>query len=173
MTIITDALVPAANATNILNSSRKLMIMFEGTMPTKEQFEAVMHTTIRQSTIRGQYNLLATVNWAIGLGNTVRAHCLYPTTVPAHHMGPTKLRFPLSAQPEEFTKLAVGSVNWFMFLTVATNATTYNSNVACYWVSIGDIGDVGSDADIILPGTAVNNIDALKANDLIFNYSGL
>lgn len=173
MTLVSDAIVPAANNTNIINSSKKLLIMFDGTMPTKEQFESVMHTTLRQGTIRGQYNLTAIVNWAVGLGSTVRAHCLYPVTVPAHHMGPTKIRFPLSAQQEEFSKLAVGNVSWFMFLTVGTTATTYNSNVACYWLGIGDIGDIGSNADLILPGTVINNVDALKANDLIFNYSGL
>lgn len=173
MTIITDALVPALNNTNIINSSKKLMVMFDGTMPTKEQFEAVMYTTIRNSTIRGQYNIASMITWATGLGNTVRAHCLYPVTVPAHHMGPTKIRFPLSVQPEEFTKVDPGTVNWFMFLCVATSATTYNSNVAVYWGGIGDVGDVGSNADIILPGSLINAVDALKANDLIFNYSGM
>lgn len=172
MAIITDALIPAANTTNIINSSKKLMIMFDGTMPTKEQFEAEMYGSFRNAAVRGQFNLLSFVNWAVGLGSTVRASCVYPANTPVHHMGPTKIRFPLSAQPEEFIKHAAGSVTWFALLCVATNVTFYNTSGIVYWLGIGDVGDTGSNADIILPSASINLVDALKANDLIFNYSG-
>lgn len=172
MTIITDALVPAANTTNIINTSKKLMLMFDGHMPTKAEFEAAMYSTIKSGNVRGQYNLQNFTTWAAGLGATCRAHCFFPATTPVHHMGPTKIRFPFSAQPEEFTKLSSGTVTWFAVMTVLPSATIWNLSAVVYWIGIGDVGDVGSNADLILPGTAITDVDALKANDLIFNYSG-
>lgn len=177
MILSTDALVPMANANNIITgSTRKFMMMFDGPMPTVEQFEVAMFSNVNNvgfmhSTVRGMYQLNLFVNWATTQGSTLRAWCNYATTTVAHHIGPTKFRFPLSERPEEFTKVAGGNVNWFVLMTVQSNAINPTSVSQVYWMGIGSIGNVGSDADLVLLNKAVDMDRVLKANDLIFNYS--
>lgn len=177
MILSTDGLVPMANANNIVTgSTRKFMMMYSGPMPTVEQFEAAMFSNVNNvgfmhSTVRGMYQLNLFNNWAVANGNTLRAWCNYGVAAVAHHIGPTKFRFPLSERPEEFTKVVGGTVDWFVLMTVQSNAANPTSASQVYWMGIGDIGDVGSDADLVLLGRTVDMDRVLKANDLIFNYS--
>lgn len=173
----TDAMVPLANANNIITgTTEKFMIMFDGTMPTIEQFKEDMYTAVSgqgfmHPGIRGLYRLDMLKAWAEQKhGATTRAWCLYPSTLTPHHIGPTKFRFPLSERPEEFEKFSTGTVTWFMFGVVNTNATTLLSSSPVYFVSIGSIGAEGSGADMILKDGTIT-ADALRANDIVFNYT--
>lgn len=177
MILSTDGLVPLANANNIVGgTTRKFMIMYSGTMPTVEDFEAAMFSNVNNvgfmsGSVRGMYQLNLFHNWAVANGNIARAWCNFAATTVAHHIGPTKFRFPLSERPEEFTKVEGGTVDWFALMTVQTNALTLASASQVYWISIGNIGNVGSNADLVLLGREVDMNRVLKANDLIFNYS--
>lgn len=174
MAIITDAMFSAAHTNYITtaNTNKTLLLMFDGPMPTREEFEAEMYTTLRFSNVRGQYNLSSFVSWVSTKGSTCRAHCLYPTDFTAKFLGPTKLRFPFSERTEEFVKLDPGTVTWFAVMTVSSSTTHWNQSVSIYWLGIGDVGDVDSEADLILPGAIITAEDALKANDMVFNYTG-
>lgn len=178
MTILaTDGLVPLANADYVTAGAyRKIVAMYSGPMPTKEQFEAAMFSTvagsgIQFSTTRGTYSLTLLNQWAIALGNTLRAWCRYENTLQGHHIGPTKFRFPLSERSEEFTRVSGGTVNWFLFATCAAATVDMTSNQPAYFVGIGTIGDVGSSEDMVLSGGAVDINKVLKGNDLVFNYT--
>lgn len=178
MTILaTDGLVPLANADYVTSGAyRKMMAIYNGPMPTKAQFEAAMFSTvagsgIQFSTVRGQYSLTLLNQWAVALGSTLKAWCRYENTLQGHHIGPTKFRFPLSERAEEFTKISGGTVSWFLFATCATAAVDMTSSQPAYFVGIGTIGDVGSNADMVLAGSAIDMSKVLKGNDLTFNYT--
>lgn len=172
-----DAIVPLAMNTNITTAYRKLIMMFDGTPLSKADFEAALYSAtsgsgIMEGTTRGQYRVSLLKALAVAKGGTLRAWCNYTTgTVPVHN-GPTKIRFPFSERPDEFTKVVGGTVRYFIVAIVASGTVNPDSTTPAHWVGVGTIGDIGSGADLELLGSSINMANVLKANDMFFNYTG-
>lgn len=172
-----DAIVPLAMNTNITTAYRKMIMMFDGTPLAKADFEAALYSAtsgsgIMEGTTRGQYRVSLLKALAIAKGGTLRAWCNYTTATVPVHAGPTKIRFPFSERPDEFTKVSAGLVRYFIVAIVASNAVNPDSSSAAYWVGVGTVGGIGSNADLELLDSSINMSNVLKANDMFFNYVG-
>lgn len=172
-----DAIVPLAMNTNITTAYRKMIMMFDGTPLAKADFEAALYSAtsgsgIMEGTTRGQYRVSLLKALAIAKGGTLRAWCNYTTATVPSHAGPTKIRFPFSERPDEFTKVSAGLVRYFIVAIVASNAVNPDSSSAAYWVGVGTVGGIGSNADLELLDSSINMSNVLKANDMFFNYVG-
>lgn len=172
-----DAIVPLAMNANVTTAYRKLIMMFDGTPLTKADIEAALYSAtsgsgIMEGTTRGLYRISLLKALAVAKGGTLRAWCNYTTsTIPAH-VGPTKIRFPFSERPEEFTKVSGGLVRYFIVAITAATTVNPDSTTPAQWFGVGTIGAIGSGADLELLDSSINMANVLKANDMFFNYVG-
>jgi hypothetical protein len=178
MLLATDAMIPLLNQSQILGvTNRKMLTLYDGTMPTKEELETGLYSTVSgtgiASTTRGLYRQDLIHNLALAKGGILRGYVNYPTNFALQMMGPNKLRFPLSERPEELIKSAIGNVTYFILSVVASTVVAPTTNGAVHWVGVGTVGAAGSGADMILFGGAIDNSRAVKMNDQIFTFDGV
>lgn len=172
-----DAIVPMAMNANVTTAYRKLIMLFDGTPLTKADIEAALYsatsgTGIMEGSTRGLYRVSLLKAFATAKGGTMRAWCNYSTSCIPSHVGPTKIRFPFSERPEEFTKVSGGQVRYFIVAIVSSSVVNGDSALPAYWFGVGTIGAIGSGADLELLDSSVNMANVLKANDMFFNYVG-
>jgi hypothetical protein len=174
----TNGLVPLMNNALTLNTNRKIIMLFSGTRPTPEQFETARYSTanntgIMETGVRGALRLNLLTLWATNLGSTLRAHCAY-SNVLCQHLMDGRIRFPFVSAPEEFVITGTGPVTWFMLCSVnGTSLPTPTSALRVDWYAMGTIGDLESDADLILRATTIEDVTILKANDIVIDMQGL
>lgn len=177
MILATDGITAMMNV-SLLGSFRKMLTVYDGPALTKEDIEAALYsnvsgTGIMMGAIRGQYNQSLLHALALAKGATLRGYINYPTTVVPQILGANKLRFPLAENNTEMVKSAVGDCTWFTLTILASAATLPTSSVATYFIGVGSIGDIGSGADMELLGSAIDSVTAVRANDIVFSWSGV
>jgi hypothetical protein len=179
MILATDAMIPLMNQAPIIGvTHRKLLTMYDGSMVTKADIEAALYSTVSGSgimngTTRGQYRQDLIHNLILAKGGILRGFINYAAALTPQMNGAKRLRFPLSERNEELTKSAVGNVTFFTMAIVGNNVANPTTNTAVYWLGVGTVGVPGSGADMELFGAAIDNTRAVRANDLIFDFSGV
>lgn len=179
MILATDAMIPMLNQAPIIGTThRKLLTMYDGTMPTKADIEAALYGTtsgtgIMNGTTRGQYRQDLLHALILAKGGVLRGFINYAATLTPQMNGPKRLRFPLSERTEELTKSAIGNVTFFTLAIVGSSVTAPTTNVPVYWFGVGTVGLPGSGADMELFNSAIDNTRAVRANDVIFDFNGV
>ena len=149
---------------NVSNYSRTL-VLFEGDMPSKADFEAALATI---ETAEGRIGGLPLKTWADGLlNNAVLAEVQYPSSLNLEYLGPRDFRFNISRQYENMTVNQNGVPTWFMFIGwYNTTQRAYGTSVNLESLIIGSCGDENSSADMKLKGGAISTDIPLRANDI-------
>jgi hypothetical protein len=138
------------------NSSKKVMWVFSGNIPTKNQITALVQSdgTVSSNALK-----------ALG---TLRLSVAYPATVLPRKVNADLLRWELAQRNEAFTTHSPGVANWFVFMYVATNINepAYSTDAKIYQAFIGAVGDIGTpNVDMELLGGQVESDKIYKTTD--------
>lgn len=137
-------------------SSKKVMWVFSGTIPTKAQLTALI-----------QADGAISSNALKALG-TLRLSVAYPATITPKKINADMLRWELAQRNEAFTTHSPGVANWFVFMYVQTtiNEPTYTTDAKIYQAFIGTVGDIGApNVDMELLGGQVESDKIYKTVD--------
>lgn len=137
---------------------KKVFAVFDGTMPTREQLEALYTGT--------DFNL----NQLTALGSTLRGSFVYDVDFVAQRVKSNMIRWEASQRDEQITIAALGQVTWFYFAIVDPSATNVNSAVPVLHAYVGDITDIyeGGDVEIIEQALGANQNYLLNDIEITF-----
>jgi hypothetical protein len=138
---------------------KKIFAVFDGTMPTKQELEALYNGT--------DFNL----NQLTALGQSeLRGYFVYDTDFVAKKIRNNMVRWEASQRDEPITIAQLGAVSWFYFAVVDETATDVNSAVPVYHAHVGDITDIyeGGDIEIIEKTLGANQNYLLNDIEITF-----
>jgi len=142
----------------------KTLVLFDGTPPTKAEFEAQL-STLESS--EGLISGAALKTWTDSISATPMAVGKYGSGLIADLLGPRDFKYSISRQYENVDVLVEGAPTWFMFIT--WNTTTqigYDGSGTIAGIMIGSVGDELSSADMKVRGGSISQSVPLRGNDI-------
>lgn len=140
----------------VVSTSKKVIWLFGGTMPTKAQIEALIQTSgvIQSNSLK-----------ALG---TLRLSAAYPNTATVQIINKNFKKWSLEALAQDYTLHSSGALNWFVFMYVdsAINNPTYTTNANVFQAFVGSVGDIGSGSDLEVLSALSESGKVYKITDL-------
>lgn len=135
---------------------KKILWIFSGTPPTKAQIEAL---------VQANGTIMSNALKALG---TLRLSTSYPATVTMEVVNASLKKWALEQYNASFTLHSPGPASWFVFMMAQTtiNEPTYSTNAIVYQAYIGDMGDIGSGADMEVLTGLVESDKVYKIGDI-------
>lgn len=140
----------------ITANCKKILWIFSGTPPTKAQIEAL---------VQANGTIMSNALKALG---TLRLSTSYPATVTMEVVNASLKKWALEQYNASFTLHSPGPASWFVFMMAQTtiNEPTYSTNAIVYQAYIGDMGDIGSGADMEVLSGLVESDKVYKIGDI-------
>jgi hypothetical protein len=144
-----------------------VMYVFDGTY----DFDSIIED--ESNTTGSFYNLGLILSDLEAAGAVRRGGIVFEKPLYARRPNENTVVFPLSESTSELTKYSEGNVTWFMYIrtyaSVDTEAKLETPTFTGYQLVVGSIGDIGSGADMEIPGAAISNDKDYKVTDLVLN----
>jgi len=138
---------------------KKIFAAFDGTMPTREQLEALYS---------GSDFELSQLS-ALGQGN-LRGYFVYDADFVAVKPKNNMVRWELSQRDEPITITQLGEVSWFYFAIVEESAVDINSNVKVFHAYVGSVSDIYDGGDVELIDKKIGANQNYLVNDLEITF---
>lgn len=150
------------------NQFSDVLYLFDGTY----NFDSIIMDD--QNTIGGWYDIKKITDAIEAQGSSIKGGMYFETTLHARRPNENTIVFPLSESTSELKQYSEGAVTWFMFIPslVAINDGVLDSKaVKGSQVLVGSVGDIGSGADLEIPGATLSSSKDYKATDLVLTLA--
>ncbi|MGL5012943.1 MAG: hypothetical protein ACRC6V_01465 [Bacteroidales bacterium] len=137
-----------------LMATRRVLWVFSGPKPTKEQIASLVTNGVILS------------NSIKSLG-TLRLSAVYEPTVGLVQVNQNLQSWPLGSANIDFTVHSPGEAHWFAFMMCATsiNSPSFSVNADTFQAYIGSVGDIGSGSEMELLTGIIETDRIYKASD--------
>lgn len=146
-------------------SFMNVLYVFDGAY----DFDAIIQDAANSSATG--YDLASIIAQINSAGSNVVGQVGFEIGIIAERLNETNIKFPLSESVYEIEKLSNNPAGWFMFAITNSGyseTSVQSKALTATQLFIGSVGDIGSGADMEIPGAAFDpNID-YKATDLEF-----
>ncbi len=164
---LSPELVNASRYTKRRNDHQRMVIFFDGPVPTKADIKLKDEDgTI--TNIAGRIRSSNFVTWAGSTGRNLLGYCRVDVKITAKYLADKKVSIPFSSNSFEMVVLAEGTPTWFvMFQGNSASFTTPTANADCPHMILGTFSDIAGAGEMKMGDGTLKFGQIYKLNDFL------